>query len=241
MRFKPVFIACLAVLALAGCSDEMKVDRAARFPDVLGFASSKPVSEEIVLTQQAEAFRDITADLKKRSTIKGAAVGALSGCGFSLVAGAGKGSCLQAAAKGAAIGGAMGFASGAREEKKLVQMIPLNQTLPLVKRAGTTAGTLARDMQAILVSQEVELGLLRSDLAAGKIPQAHYDTRVAEIRTLRAGMAKALSKAAENVAATRRSFEGAQEQGQDGLAWYLHALGLIEQDTISARDDISLL
>lgn len=241
MHFKSLTTACLAVFALAGCSEEMKVDRAARFPDVLGFASSEPVSEETTLAQQAEAFQDITADLKRRSMIKGATIGALTGCGFSLVAGSGKGNCLQAAAKGAAVGGAMGFANAARVEKQQVQMIPLNQTLPLVKQAGVSAGTLARDIQGILVAQEVELGLLRSDLAAGKIPQAHYDAREAEVRTIRAGMAKALNKAAENVADARRSFEGAQDQGQSGLAWYLHALGLIEQDTISARDDISLL
>jgi uncharacterized protein YcfJ len=212
-----------------------------RAQGAMSVAAVDVAADEVVLAEQAVALRNMTADIKRKSAIKGAAKGAVAGCGLSFVAGNGKSQCVNAAVAGGVIGGVAGFQAGDKVIEKRMQMIDVNRVLPSLKQASDSAEVVVRDVPSVLAAQDQELSALARQLEAGQITQADYDTAKADIRARRAALAEVLSLSAQQAAEARALFEHAQNEGQTALAWYVHAIRLIEQDATSARAQINLL
>lgn len=239
--FKVTGLACLVLTGLAGCGNLPQTTEVSRTQSHVSSASLEISAEETALIEQANALRDMTATLKRRAAIKWAALGAAAGCGLSVVAGAGKSTCLRAAVAGGAIGGAAGLAKAEQQARQRMELVSLSRTLPSIRSAGSTSEGLKNSTDAVLSLQDAELAELRRAVAAGSMTPKEYDARLSQVRALRAELAEALTLSAQQVRDARELFEQAEAEGQEGLAWYLHAIRAIEDDTLSARAEVDLL
>lgn len=225
------------VLSLAGCAAQ----DVTRTQAGLTAADMAPVMthQDHLVADQADALRDLTGDLLRKATLKGAAFGAVLGCGLATVIG--DGGCVPAALVGGAIGGVAGHASGQRAIARQIEIISPDAVLPALSRARAQSRRVETGVHALLAAQDAQLAAMAQRVAQGTLPQADLDQHRAEIRQMRADLANALLQSAEQTRATRAAILAARDQGQDGLDWYLSATDELERQVISTRSAIDLL
>ncbi|MCT4555116.1 MAG: hypothetical protein N4A53_10545 [Pelagimonas sp.] len=229
----------LSLPLLAACAEMPTASR----NTVLDPAMTAPLrsGDEMQLAAQAEALDVMTRDMLRRATLRGAAGGAIAGCGLAVVTGSGKNSCLKAAVVGGAVGGWTGHAAGRKEAEKRVELVSLSRLKPSVVKARDQMGLVDGDLNAVLNTQNAELTALPDRVATGGMTAAQADARRAEIAAYRADLAKSFSLSASQARDAHAALLDAKMQGQDGLDWYLMQTRKIETEAVSARSQISLL
>lgn len=235
-RLKTAMTAVL-VLTVAGCA-QTKTPIASS----MSYEAS-PVSQsqqERILTQQADALDQMSKDLVRKTTLNGAALGAVAGCGMAIIGGS-KAQCAQAALVGGVVGGITGHAKGKAQVKKRVEIVELSRVLPSLRETSDQLEIVSGGVDALIAQQNAEITTLKRQVASGEITQDAYNARLSDIGLLRSELAKSLSLSASQAKQARAALQNAQAQGQYGVDWYIDATQKLEQDAVSARAKLSLL
>lgn len=225
------------VLALGGCAQTQ-----APFASSISSAPSTAphTQQDRILLDQAEALDRMSKDLVRKTTFRGAAIGAVAGCGFAVIGGS-AGRCAQAALAGGVIGGVAGHVSGKAQVQNRVELVELSRVLPSLRQTSEQVALVSGGVDDLVASQDAEIRVLKQDLAEGVISQDIYDERLADIRDIRAQLAEALSLSAAQAKQANQSLREAKDQGQTGVEWYINATSDVEDQAVSARAQLSLL
>lgn len=230
----PLSLAIVSALALGACATAPTVSRNAAAVDL----ETMPLArQETALRQQADVLTARTAEILRKSTLRGAGLGAAAGCGLGLATGAGATRCMGGALAGGAIGAVTGHAQGQAEVKKRIEIVDPSPLVSGIAKANSAMAGLQADLPAMIAAQDAELIRLRA-VNGG---EAAYQQRLAEIATMRERLFAALDLSSRQAQDTVAALRAAQDQGQDGLDWHVHQALRLGQDATSARSAISLL
>lgn len=198
-------------------------------------------AEEHEMRTQAAALDEMTRDLMRKATTKGAVIGAVAGCGLAAMTGAGKNKCLGGAVAGGVVGGIIGNARGKKQVQERFEVVSLSRVMPSVQASKDQMELVRQGIPSMLSAQEKEINALQIERDAGRISKDTFDNRINEIRENRRAVAHSLSLSADQSSQALNALKRAEAEGQDGLSWYIHTVSGIEEDAVSARSSISLL
>ncbi|MGH1576135.1 hypothetical protein [Planktotalea sp.] len=227
-------------LGVAGCNqhnEPMISSRGAASEHVL--ASS--LANEEVMMEQAGALTKMTRDIIRKSTVQGAAVGAVAGCGLAILSASNAKNCVTGVIAGGAVGALTGNAVGKKQAQNRVQLVSPSALVRSIGKADDRMDVVSRDLPGMLAAQDAELNTLTLKMAQGEITEAQYTQRFEVIKANRAQLAEALSLSATQANEAHRNLQEAQAKGQSGLDWHLSATKNLARDATSARSAITLL
>lgn len=230
-------VVCLSAILMSGCTDMPgSVTKAYEAP--LTFHSYQ--NPEVELQAQAQTLKVMADDLVRRATLRGAAAGAVLGCGAALVSASGLKSCATGALVAGGAGGVMGYHTGKTRvtESVSAEMQGLDQHLAGLR--GQT-GRIMGDLPAVLAEQDAELARLESQVRAGLIPQSTLTARIDEIRKARAEIAMALDEAAAGMITARATMSETSSRQSVDLLDQINVTQELEADLYKARSGISLI
>ena len=193
------------------------------------------------IADQAAALNRMAGDLVRRSTLKGAATGALVGCGLVVVSSSNGKNCVAAAAAGGLAGAAIGRAKGQREVDARVELVSANALVRSIRGMNGQMEALELSLPELLSEQDAELADLKMRQDTGAITSGEYEAGVAAIRQSRAQIAEALTSTIARAETAHGNLEEASQRGQTGLDWHLGATSSLAREATSARSTISLL
>ncbi|WP_299936445.1 hypothetical protein [uncultured Pelagimonas sp.] len=235
-RLKSAFAAIL-VLTVAGCAQTKTPFASSMNRDAMPMVQTE---QERTLAHQAQALDRMSKDLVRKTTFKGAALGAVAGCGLA-IAGGSKAQCAQAALVGGVIGGVAGNATGKAQAKKRVEIVELNRVLPSLRKTNDQMDVVSGGVAELVAKQDAEIAQMKQQMAQGNLSQQAYDARLAEIRQVRGDVAQALTLSASQARQAKSALMDAQAQGQTGIDWYIAETNKLEAEAVSARAQLSLL
>ncbi len=209
-----------------------------------GMATEMNASASIQETQmsaQTAALSNMTRDIVRKSTVKGAAIGALAGCGLVLISSANAKNCVTGAITGGVVGALVGTAAGNKQAAKHVELVSPSALVRSIGKADDKMDAVTRDLPTLLAQQDTEVTNLNAKMKSGQITQGQYAHRFEVIKANREQLAEALSLSAVQANEAHRNLQSAQAQGQTGLDWHLSATRNLARDATSARSAITLL
>lgn len=231
----------VAVNLLAGCADNSvtRQDISERPVSLLSFESN--THQENLVSQQASALNDLSHDILRASTVKGAKIGAVVGCGLALVSAANAQKCVVGAVTGGVIGAIIGRQAGKRQIKNRVELVNPNHLVRSIRQTNDTMESLTDNLPQLLAAQDRELDALSLERDMGTVSQAAYDARYTEIKTHRAKLAQSLTLSAHQANLAGSNLDHAASQGQTGLNWHFGAARNIAKQADYARYSITIL
>ena len=197
--------------------------------------------QETQMSAQTEALSNMTRDIVRKSTVKGAAIGALAGCGLVLISSANAKNCVTGAITGGVVGALVGTAAGNKQAAKHVELVSPSALVRSIGKADDKMDAVTRDLPTLLAQQDTEISNLNVKMKNGQITQDQYAHRFEVIKANREQLAKALSLSAAQANEAHRNLQSAQSEGQTGLDWHLSATENLARDATSARSAITLL
>ena len=203
--------------------------------------STMNATKEVHLQEQTAALGNMTRDIIRKSTMKGAAIGAVAGCGLVLLSSSNAQNCVTGALTGGAIGALAGAASGKKQAVKRVELVSPSALVRSISKADDRMDVVTRDLPGLLSEQDNELKMLNNNLKNGAITHTQFTHRFEVIKVNRAQLAEALSLSAAQANEAHRNLQSAKAKGQTGLEWHLHSTKNLAQEATSARSAISLL
>ena len=203
--------------------------------------STMNATNEAHLQAQTAALGNMTRDIIRKSTMKGAAIGAVAGCGLVLLSASNAKNCVTGALTGGAVGAIAGAASGKKQAAKRIELVSPSALVRSISKADDRMDVVSRDLPGLLAQQDSELQLLNGKMKNGEITQAQYTHRYEVIKANRAQLAEALSLSAAQANEAHNNLQNAKAQGQTGLEWHLHSTKKLAREATSARSAISLL
>lgn len=233
--------ACIAALVItSGCAQSSKTFEVSK-NDVgqLSLAEST-LSPEENLQQQAIALNELTAQLVRQSTVQGATMGAIGGCAAAAIASAGINKCVGSAVVGATVGGLIGRATGKANVKKRVEIVSHNGVGRGLQKAEADLAAMQLDLDDLIEQQSMELLVLAEARKEGRISETEYANRVEAIRQVRAELVEALTLTDKQAKQVHASLQEAQALGQEKLEWHLLASQRLSENSVSAREAVSL-
>lgn len=227
-------------MGVSGCSKMSEPSFSTRSAPTLNVIKGNSASEAQVASQ-AQALTQMSAQIIRKSTGKGAAIGALAGCGMVLLSAANAKNCLTGAAAGAVVGAVVGHANGQKQVAKRVELVSPSALVKSIGKANDEMEALTLDLPTVLAQQDAEIASLTRQLESGRIDTTIYAARTEQIRGTRAQIAEALTLTAAQANEANRNLQGAAAQGQTGLDWHMNATSALAKNAMSARASISLL
>lgn len=226
----------LAISALTACS--VPNDSATRAQsDPLGVVA--PRGDVTRLGEQAQSLNRLATEMVRKSTGKGAAYGAVIGCGLGLVSASNAKKCVVGAVAGGGVGALIGREHGKRKVARSVAKVSAQDMGNSLHATDKQLKEIRKTLPETLAKQDAELAKLRQQQAAGKLTQEEYDARVAGISGARANLAKALTDSAEMARASADNL-GVASLKQSELLWHIGFAKQLEDDAISTRQQIKL-
>lgn len=239
MRPSRIVLSAALALSLAGCM-QSKEPMISSKGGVAGEFTSAAASER-QMAEQTHALTRMTDDIIRKSTMNGAALGALTGCGLVVLSASNAKNCVTGALAGGAIGAVAGNAVGKKQAAKRVELVSPSALVRSIGKADDHMDVVTRDLPDMLAAQDAELASLNKQLSAGRITEAQFAKRFAVIKANREQLAEALSLSAIQANEAHRNLADAQSKGQTGLDWHLSATKNLAREATSARSAISLL
>lgn len=236
-----IIILSICIMTTAACGQKNHVSR--NNSGILSFAAQEVAGPEQAMLAQARALDDMTREMVRSATLKGAATGAAAGCGLALVtASAADGSnCVVGALAGGGVGAVVGNALGRKRVAERVEIVKLSRVTPAISGAQREMAEFNDGLTELLSFQDTALTELKFQRDTGQITPDAYAAQEAQIREVRVDLAHALSLSAEQARATKLALKNAGEQGQTGLDWHIMSAETLEDEASSARSRISLL
>lgn len=235
-----ILLTSMIAIGLAGCmkiSDPMISSRGVSPDQVMASAAG----HETAMAQQADALSRMTQDIIRKSTVNGAALGALAGCGLVVLSASNAKNCVGGALAGGAIGAIAGNAQGKAQAAKRIELVSPSALVRSIGKADDQMEAVSRDLPQLLAAQDAELDALNRKMASGALTEAQFAQRFEVIKANRAQLAEALSLSAAQAQEAHKNLQAAQAKGQSGLDWHLHATSQLAREATSARSSISLL
>ncbi|MEP5155167.1 hypothetical protein [Planktotalea sp.] len=227
-------------LGLAGCVQSNQGVMSSRSTPAFQ-SSSSVTSDEMRMAEQTAALNRMTQDIIRKSTGKGAAIGAIAGCGLVILSASNAKNCVAGALTGGAIGAVAGHASGKKQAEKRIELVSPSALVRSLAKADDSMDIVTRDLPNLLAQQDAELATLNHQMASGQITEKQFSKRFEVIKANRAQLAEALSLSATQANVAHRNLQNAKAQGQTGLDWHLSATQSLAREATSARSAISLL
>ncbi|MEN8891577.1 hypothetical protein [Planktotalea arctica] len=240
MRTSRIALSTAIALALSGCmpsNEPMFSSRGAVSSEI----TKSNASSEILMAEQTNALTQMTRDIIRKSTLSGAAIGAIAGCGMAVLSAGNAKSCVTAALSGGAVGAVAGNIKGRQHAAKRVALVSPSALVRSIGKADDHMDAVTRDLPELLKQQDAELATLNSQVSAGQITEAQFTQRFEVIKANRQQLAEALSLSAAQAEEAHTNLENARSKGQTGLEWHLSATQNLAREATSARSAISLL
>ncbi len=196
---------------------------------------------EAQMAEQTNALTSMTRDIIRKSTLNGAALGAIAGCGLVVLSASNAKNCVAGALAGGAIGAVAGNANGKKQAMKRIELVNPSALVRSIGKADDRMDVVSRDLPGMLAQQDAELSKLNAQMNAGQITEAQFASRFEVIKANRAQLAEALSLSAAQASEAHKNLQDAQSKGQTGLDWHLSATKALAREATSARSAISLL
>lgn len=233
--------ALVSASLLSGCADTnvSRNDVAEGPMSLLSFADV--AQQENLVSQQANALNDLSRDIVRASTSKGAKIGAVVGCGLALISAANAQKCVAGAVVGGVSGAVTGHHVGKRKVAQRVELVDPNQLVRSIRETNGEMENLTGTLPQLLAAQDKELDALSLQRDLGTISQSAYEKRYNEIKNHRTDLAQSLSLSSGQANLAAKNLENAATQGQTGLEWHFGATKNIAKQAESARSTISLL
>ncbi|WP_147419687.1 hypothetical protein [Sulfitobacter guttiformis] len=223
-------------LALAACSSAPASYSSRMEGAPLNFAA-----QPAEIDAQAAALIELSERMVVQSTIKGAAMGAVVGCGLAVASAGNVSNCL-AAATVAGVGGALaGHMAGKRQVTHRIETVSPSVIVRTLRKTNQQLALVQGSLPARLAAQDRSLATLDLKLATGSIDRETYLERKESIVSERRAIADALLATEANAVQTTANLQSAAARGQTGLAWHISAIKALEREVGSARSSISLL
>lgn len=237
MRFSHLILAPALALSVAGCVQTKEPTFSSRGSEMAQFTTSS----EALMSDQTAALTKMTKDIIRKSTAKGAAIGAVAGCGLVLLSASNAKNCVGGALAGGAVGTIVGNAAGQKKAAQRIELVSPNALVRSIGKADRQMTIVVRDLPAMLKQQDAELAGLNANLQNGQITEAQFAHRFEVIKANRAQLVQALSLSAAQANQAHRNLQAAKAKGQTGLDWHLIATKNLAQQATSSRSAISLL
>lgn len=232
-----IALSALALMALSACASiHESPTRSPAMP--LGALPSAQFAD---LATQAESLNRIADELVRKSTGRGAFVGASLGCGLGLISAKSAQNCVASAVAGGVTGAVIGHQSGKRKVAARVAQISKQELSNTLLDAGKQLGEIEQTLPEVLAAQDAELARLKGQRDAKALSREDYDARFRAIRDARAALADALMDSAEKARISANTLGTAASQGQTGLMWHIGQAKQLEEKSISTRSTITLL
>lgn len=237
MKRIPILFSSLSVIAVVGaCAPASQVTtRADTTP--LSFQQSPELNS---VEEQAVALNHMADQLVYRSTVQGAASGAIISCGVASLWGGAR-SCAVGAAAGGAAGGFLGRAFGKRDVDTRVELVSADALVKSIRGMNGQMDALQISLPELIAEQDAELSDMKMRRDVGALSQTEYEQGVFTISQSRARIAHALTLTEEQAKQANFNMQNVGEQGQDGLDWHLSATAQLAREANSARSMISPL
>lgn len=237
MRFALISV-LLGAVALSGCTTaSMNFAE----PEVASRSLATRPSAEVTLEAQAVALEGMTRDIIRKSTMQGAALGAVAGCSLAMISATSASRCLGGVVVGGALGAATGHQLGQKSAQARLSLIATEDVAQSLSRASARLGTVTSGLSEVLDAQDAERAELATQLADGRLSQEAYDARLEEMIATRRAVAQALQLTASQAREARDALAQAAQRGQTGIDWHLEAAETLETEALSARSQITLL
>ncbi len=230
------FLPILAASALSACAISNESATRAQ-TDTLSFSALAP--ETVLVHQQAESLTRLSKEMIRKSTGKGAAIGAAVGCGLVLVSAKNAQKCLGGAVVGGAVGAVVGHEQGKRKVAKSVAKVSANDMFNTLKETETKVSEVRTSLPETLAKQDAILASLQAQRDAGKLSPKAYKEQVMQIHEARARLAEALDNSAKS-ARTSADNLGVASLRQPELLWHIGAAKRLEQTAVSTHKQIKL-
>lgn len=240
MRTSKLAIFAALSIALSGCVQSNEPKFSTRGGGTAQISTMNATSE-LHMQEQTAALGSMTRDIIRKSTVKGAAIGAVAGCGLVLLSASNAKNCVTGALAGGAIGAVAGAANGKKQAAKRVELVSPSALVRSISKADDRMDVVSRDLPTLLTQQDAELKLLNAKLKNGEVSEKQYTHRFEVIKANRAQLAEALSLSAAQANEAHRNLQNAKAQGQTGLDWHIYSTKNLAQEATSARSAISLL
>ena len=223
----------VALLALTACGPSPSAHSSRMEGAPLNFAA-----QPAPMDAQAKALTELSQRIVVQTTIKGAAIGAVVGCGLAL-ASANASRCV-AAVDG--VGGALvGQVSGKRQVARRVEKVSPSATVRTLRSTNTQMEVVKTSLPARFAAQEEMLAQLDMQRTTGAMDPATYAHARNTIASERKAIAASLIQTEKNAKQAVANLQTAQSQGQAGLDWHISATSKLANEAHSARSSITLL
>ncbi|WP_341199097.1 hypothetical protein [Lentibacter algarum] len=237
ITLKHTALSVFALTALSACgSIHESPTRSQATP--MAFAASSQYAE---IDAQAASLNRMADELVRKSTGKGAVIGASLGCGLGLISASSAQKCVTGAVAGGVVGAVVGHEHGKRKVAARVAQVSKQELSNTLLDAGKQLSEIKQTLPQVLAQQNAELARLKQQKAANALSQEEYDTRFNAIRDARAALAAALSESADKARVSADNLGTAASQGQSGLMWHIGEAKRLEDDSMSTRSQITLL
>lgn len=228
-------ISLLALIGVAACSVAPDA-HSSRSATSFAFAEqSAPIDA------QAKALEGLSRRIVVQTTLKGAGIGAVVGCGLAVVSAGSAQHCVAAAAAGAAGGALIGNAAGKRKVAREISAISPSAVVRTIRRTNAQMALIRESLPARLAAHEDALTRLDVQRATGQIDTRAYTAARTAIATEREAIALALIETQSNATQAENNLRAAKDKGQSGLDWHIGAASKLSKEASSARSSISLL
>ncbi|WP_420010895.1 hypothetical protein [Tateyamaria sp.] len=234
-------LSLIAIAALAGCAEFPQRPDAATRLDTSPLVFQNRAQDAAYLTEQADTLKQMAQYVQRKSTLRGAAAGAVIGCGLGVLTANGAERCLIGAAAGGLVGAAAGNKAGQRDVTRRLDAATPDMLMRSLRTTQDHMDRMNLSLPQVLAQQDAELAQLQTAHEKGEINQAAYDDGINSIRQSRADIAEALTMSEKQVRASRANIQNAVDKGQTGLDWHLKATQALQDDVYSARSGITLL
>ena len=239
MSFALKILSPFAVLALSSCGG-MPDTGSSRFDSgQMNFAAQDATGA--TLDAQARELSDLSKRIVVQTTLEGAGIGAIVGCGMAVVSAGNASKCVAAAAVGAASGAVIGHQRGKRKVARQIEHVSPSAVVRTLRKSNDQMALVQRSLPARLEAQDAALARIDLQRATGAMDQRDYLTARAAITSERQALASALLETENHAHLAAANLRRAKSDGQAGLDWHISASEHLAREAVSARSSISLL
>jgi len=231
--------ACAVLLSACAQTPTTGVD-ASRMESSALYFYNDPVNEGPVI-DQVTALQQSADKLVQTSTVNGALVGSVLGCGLTVLSASNARNCVAGAVVGGVGGAFVGNRIGERRVAERVQLVAPDVIVRDLQAANAQVARIKADLPALIARQEGDLNRLTVQLINNEITQEVHDAGVAAIIQERADILDALTLSAQDARRASNNLRLAAANGQEDLDWQIEATSILADDIDSARSSFSML
>ena len=171
-RFIAYAVLAVSVSGCVSSTEPMFSSRGAAPEEI----SALSVANEMQMQEQTNALNKMTRDIIRKSTVNGATIGAVAGCGLVLLSPSNAKNCVTGALAGGVVGATVGAAQGKKQAAKRVELVSPSALVRSIGKADDRMDVVSRDLPQLLKQQDAELASLNAEMTSGQITKVKLRT-----------------------------------------------------------------